>query len=97
MIFDAMASKLFTIDAFLSKTSKTKSARLQSVVIIDSDDSDDEGLRGEVRDSDSSNAVTSSCHVSSHMFTESQISCHVLTELTVTDTSFDSETVSAHV
>jgi len=88
--FDAMAAKQFTIDAFLSKITKKKSERPQSIVIIDSDESDKEGLRGEEGDSELPNVETSSCHV----FTDGQTSRHSSTELTVTDTSFDSATVS---
>jgi len=41
-----MAMKQFMIDDFLSKKSKKKSETFRSVVIIDSGDSEDDGLRG---------------------------------------------------
>ena len=42
-----MAMKQFMIDDFLSKKSKKKSETFRSVVIIDSGDSEDDGLRGQ--------------------------------------------------
>jgi len=47
-----LATKKFTIDTFLSKKSKKKNERLQSIVIIDLDSFVNEGLRGEERDSE---------------------------------------------
>ena len=52
VMFDMLATKKFTIDTFLSKKSKKKNERLQSIVIIDLDSFVNEGLRGEERDSE---------------------------------------------